>query len=39
MTRDTARATALIEVRIVDHIIIGNGAYVSFRDLGLLSES
>lgn len=39
MTRDTARATALIEVRIVDHIIIGNGAYVSFRDLGLLNES
>lgn len=38
MTRDTQRAAALIEVRIADHIIIGNGSYSSFRELGLMSE-
>ncbi|NVN01978.1 DNA repair protein RadC [Asaia spathodeae] len=36
MTHDTQRAAALIEVRVADHIIIGNGAYVSFSELGLL---
>lgn len=36
MTHDAQRAAALIGVRVADHIIIGNGAYVSFRDLGLL---
>lgn len=36
MTRDIQRAVALIEVQIADHIIIGNGNSVSFRELGLL---
>ncbi|GBQ13666.1 RadC family protein [Swaminathania salitolerans] len=36
MTRDVSRALALIEVGIADHIIIGNGAHMSFRDSGLL---
>ncbi|WP_240993580.1 DNA repair protein RadC [Asaia bogorensis] len=38
MTHDTQRAAALIEVRIADHIIIGNGSYTSFRELGLMAE-
>ncbi|WP_233582048.1 MULTISPECIES: RadC family protein [unclassified Asaia] len=38
MTLDAQRAAALIEVRIADHFIIGNGAYVSFRDLRLLRD-
>lgn len=38
MTRDTQRATALIEVEIADHIIIGNGSSISFRELGLLDD-
>ncbi|MDR6182191.1 RadC family protein [Asaia bogorensis] len=38
MTRDTQMAAALIDVRIADHIIIGNGSYSSFRELGLMKD-
>lgn len=38
MTHDTQRAAALIEVEIADHIIIGNGSSISFRELGLLNN-
>ena len=34
--RRLARARALLEVRLVDHLIIGDGRIVSFRQLGLV---
>jgi DNA repair protein RadC len=35
-TRRLARALALLEARLVDHLVIGDGRIVSFRQLGLV---
>ncbi len=36
MTREVARAAAALEIVLHDHIIVGNGAHLSFRQQGLL---
>lgn len=37
MTREIREAGRLLSVRVHDHIIVGNGASFSFRELGLLN--
>lgn len=37
-TKKVAEAGRLIGIRLVDHIIIGDGVYLSFREKGLLNE-
>jgi DNA repair protein RadC len=36
ITHELKRALALIEVRVLDHFIVGDGAPVSFAERGLL---
>ena len=36
VTRRLERAAELLGIRIVDHIVIGDGEYASFKELGLL---
>ncbi|MBU3933117.1 MAG: DNA repair protein RadC [Candidatus Omnitrophica bacterium] len=35
-TKELARAGSLLQIKILDHIIIGNDKYFSFRDQGLI---
>ena len=36
MTREVAKAAALLGVTVHDHVIVGRGRYVSLRSLGHL---
>lgn len=36
LTERLAEALALIDVRLLDHFVVGDGEYASFRDMGLL---
>ena len=37
-TSQLESAGAMLGIRVVDHIVIGDGSYVSFRERGLLSD-
>ena len=39
MTRDIGRAAEAMSVLLHDHVIVGNGRWLSFRREGLLSPS
>lgn len=38
MTKDLIKAALAMELRIFDHIIIGENSYFSFADDGLIEE-
>ena len=38
LTRRLAQAGELVGIPVLDHVVVGNGHYVSFRDRGLLSS-
>jgi DNA repair protein RadC len=37
LTRTLAQATDLLGIRLLDHVIVGDGSFVSLADRGLLS--
>jgi DNA repair protein RadC len=37
LTRRLRESLALVEVRLLDHIVVGDGEHVSFAERGLLS--
>jgi DNA repair protein RadC len=39
LTRAIAEAARTVEIRVVDHIIVGKDAYVSFRESQLLPDT
>jgi len=36
LTQSITKAGALMDIRVLDHIIVGKGGYTSFREKGLL---
>ena len=38
LTRDLVYAGSIIQIRVLDHIIIGNNRYFSFDDEGLIEK-
>ena len=38
ITRDLVFAARIIQIKVLDHIIIGNNRYFSFADQGLIDE-
>ena len=38
LTTRLKEALSLVEVRVLDHIVVGDGRYMSFADQGWLSE-